>query len=488
MVRITVIHINRTPALAAVPAQSVGEQQPVNFTLQGSDPDQEDEGKLRYSISNLPEGATLVTETGVFTWTPTYEQSGSYTLNAQVADSTGLTSEIQISLEITNVNRPPVVETMPVKTGQENQPLTVNLLFSDPDKEDEGKLQVSAQGLQEGAALDASGGVISWTPTYEQSGEYVIDYTITDSFGETATGNLTIQVENVNREPSLSAMDAMQINENEVLSTTLPEAEDPDQEDAGNLTYNLENLPDGATFNETTRSFQWTPRFDQAGNYTISYMVTDLGGLSAQSSITLTVNNINRPPTLPQVGNMETQEGTNFNQQLPEANEPDQDEIASLNYELQNLPDGANFNAGSRTLQWTPDYNQAGSYNLTYSVSDPSGETAEISFTLIVQNTNRTPSINSIGEKTVKEGEEVSFKVEGDDPDDEDRNNLSLSADGIPAGANFNSNSGTFSWIPRDNQQGTYRVTFTVRDSQGGSAQTSVSITVEDVPPPATPE
>jgi hypothetical protein len=187
---------------------------------------------------------------------------------------------------------------------------------------------------------------------------------------------------------------------------------------------------------------------------------------------------------------METQEGTNFSQQLPEANEPDQDEISSLKYELQNLPDGANFNADSRTLQWTPDYNQAGSYNLTYSVSDPSGETAQVSFTLTVQNTNRNPSINGIGDKTVKEGEEVSFRVEGDDPDDEDRDNLSISADGLPAGANFNGGTGNFSWIPRDDQQGSYRVTFTIRDSQGGSAQTSVSITVEDVPPPApaTPE
>ena len=486
--RIVVVHVNRKPELTAVPAQSVGEQQPVNFTLQGTDPDQEDEGKLQYTISNLPEGATLAAETGAFSWTPTFDQSGTYTLNAQVADSVGLASDIEISLEITNVNRPPVVETMPAQTGQENQPLTINLLFSDPDKEDEGKLQVSAQGLPEGAVLDASSGVITWTPTFDQSGEYTIDYTITDSFGETATGNMTVQIENVNREPSLTAVDALGINENEVLATTLPEAQDPDQEDAGKLAYSLENLPDGASFNPTTRSFQWTPRFDQAGNYTLTYTVTDQGGLSAQISVSLTVNNVNRAPTLPQVENMETQEGSNFSQQLPEANEPDQDEIPSLKYEVQNLPDGANFDAGSRTIRWTPDYNKAGSYNLSYSVTDPSGETAEVSFSITVQNTNRNPSINSIGDKSVKEGKELSFKVAGDDPDEEDKNNLSISADGMPAGANFSGGSGNFSWIPRDNQQGNYRVTFTIRDPQGGSAQTSVSITVEDVPPPAPPQ
>ena len=93
-------------------------------------------------------------------------------------------------------------------------------------------------------------------------------------------------------------------------------------------------------------------------------------------------------------------------------------------------------------------------------------------------------SINNIGNKSVKEGEELSFTVEGDDPDEEDKGNLSFSASGLPSGANFSGSSGRFSWIPRDDQQGTYQVTFTVQDSQGGRAETTVSITVEDVPPP----
>jgi hypothetical protein len=96
--------------------------------------------------------------------------------------------------------------------------------------------------------------------------------------------------------------------------------------------------------------------------------------------------------------------------------------------------------------------------------------------------------LNEVGSKSVREGDEVSFNVKGEDPDAEDQGKLSLSANNLPAGANFSGSTGNFTWIPRDDQQGNYQVTFRVEDSQGGSSEMSVSITVEDVPPPPPPE
>jgi hypothetical protein len=200
--------------------------------------------------------------------------------------------------------------------------------------------------------------------------------------------------------------------------------------------------------------------------------------------LTITVANVNRAPSLPPVSGIEAEEGSNVNQTLPEATDPDQEDAGNLTYEMGNLPEGANFSSSNRTLTWTPRYDQAASYTLTYSVKDVAGETAETSVTINVKNVNRPPTLTDVGSKSVKEGEELSFNIKGEDPDAEDQGKLTLSASNLPAGANFSGGSGDFSWIPRDDQQGNYQVTFRVEDSQGGNSQISVSITVEDVTPP----
>jgi hypothetical protein len=62
--------------------------------------------------------------------------------------------------------------------------------------------------------------------------------------------------------------------------------------DGDALTYSASTLPPGANFDETTKTFQWTPGYDQAGEYTVTFTVTD-NGIPPQSDseqITITVN------------------------------------------------------------------------------------------------------------------------------------------------------------------------------------------------------
>ncbi len=485
---IIVNHVNREPSLAEVSPISVNEQEPITFTLTGSDPDLEDEGKLRYEIANLPQGATLDAVSGAFSWTPSYEQSGEYMLQAQVTDSAGLQASTDITVNVNNVNRPPVAAEMEPVAGTENQPLSITLQMSDPDKEDQGKLTVTTENLPAGAELNESTGEINWTPGYEQSGSYSVNYLVTDSFGATAAGSLTLNIENVNRPPTLPEVPSVATPENQPVSTVLPEGSDPDSEDEGKLIYSMENLPMGATFNPSSRTLEWTPGFDQAGDYNPVYRVTDLGGLSAESGMTITVSNVNREPSLAEGLSFSLKEGESFEQTLPEGTDPDQEDAGKLSYELQNMPAGASFNGSSRKFSWTPRFDQAGNYDLTYLVKDQEGASARSQISIDVQNVNRQPELKNVGTKNVKEGEEVSFRIDAEDPDAEDQGKLTISAGNLPAGANFNGSTRTFSWIPRDDQQGNYEVSFTVKDNAGAQSTMTVNITVEDVPPPGPPQ
>jgi hypothetical protein len=58
--------------------------------------------------------------------------------------------------------------------------------------------------------------------------------------------------------------------------------------DGDQLTYSASNLPEGASFDPNTRIFSWTPRYDQAGVYTVHFEVSD-GELTDSENVSITV-------------------------------------------------------------------------------------------------------------------------------------------------------------------------------------------------------
>lgn len=69
-------YFNQAPTLYSIGDKEVDEQELLEFTVSGTDPDND---SLSYSASNLPSGATFTPATRTFSWTPGDEQSGVYT-------------------------------------------------------------------------------------------------------------------------------------------------------------------------------------------------------------------------------------------------------------------------------------------------------------------------------------------------------------------------------------------------------------------------
>src|SRR5207244_106027 len=69
-------------------------------------------------------------------------------------------------------------------------------------------------------------------------------------------------------------------------------------------------LPAGASFGAATKTFSWTPTFDQAGPYPgVIFTVSD-GTASATETVAITVGNTNRAPVLAPIGNKSGSEGS----------------------------------------------------------------------------------------------------------------------------------------------------------------------------------
>ncbi len=72
-IQITVLPANAPPELASVPPRVVREGDPIRIQFDATDLDGD---PIAFSSPNLPSGAFLDPNTGVFEWTPAFTQAG----------------------------------------------------------------------------------------------------------------------------------------------------------------------------------------------------------------------------------------------------------------------------------------------------------------------------------------------------------------------------------------------------------------------------
>ena len=243
------------------------------------------------------------------------------------------------------------------------------------------------------------------------------------------------------------------------------------------LAFTASNLPQGSSF--VNGDFNWIPSYVQAGTYSITFTASD-GVLTDSETINIFVTNTNRAPILSSVGNKIISENQTLSLTLS-ASDSDGD---SLTYSALNLPNGSTLYGN--TFSWTPTYAQAGNYeNVEFIVAD-NGSPMELDVELVtitVGDVNRAPVLSNPGPRSVIEGNNVSFTINGNDPDSD---NIVISSTNLPSGATFDSVTGQFNWTPTNSQAGVYTPTFTATDNGSPieSSSVDVVITVGDDPTP----
>jgi hypothetical protein len=231
-----------------------------------------------------------------------------------------------------------------------------------------------------GASISTNG-VITWTPTEAQGpGSYTITTIVTDSNPQainekqlSATNSFTVMVNEVNQAPTLPAQINRTINELATLSVT-NSASDADIP-SNPLSYQLVNAPTGATIGEDG-VITWIPSEAQGpGTYTITTIVTDSSPqaaneqqLSATNSFTVTVSEVNLPPSLTDLASQTVHFGTLLS---ATAAASDSDLPPNkLTFSLEGAPSGMVIDSGSGAISWTPTEAQVGNYTVTVRVTD----------------------------------------------------------------------------------------------------------------------
>ncbi|MCB9497726.1 MAG: putative Ig domain-containing protein, partial [Fibrobacteria bacterium] len=458
-----VVDANRAPVITSTAPTSVVEGASYSYTVVATDADGD---VLSYVSGELPEGMTFDVSTRTFAWTPGYDAAGSYPLSVTVTDGKGGEATQAWTLDVVDANRAPVITSTAPTSVVEGASYSYTVVATDADGD---VLTNTAGALPEGMTFDVSTRTFAWTPGYEAAGSYPLSVTVTDGKGGEASQAWTLDVVDANRAPVITSIAPTSVVEGASYSYTVVATD----VDGDVLSYVSGVLPEGMTFDVSTRTFAWTPGYDASGSYPLSVTVTDGKGGEASQAWTLDVVDANRAPVITSTAPTSVVEGASYSYTVV-ATDADGDVLTNT---AGALPEGMTFDVSTRTFAWTPGYEAAGSYPLSVTVRDGKGGEATQAWTLEVVDANRAPVITSIAPTSVVEGASYSYTVVATDADGDV---LSYVSGVLPEGMTFDALTQTFAWTPGYEAAGSYPLSVTVRDGKGGEASQAWTLDVVD--------
>ncbi|WP_109830804.1 putative Ig domain-containing protein [Reichenbachiella versicolor] len=296
---ITVIDLPEAPVLATIGSKTVIETNALIFTATAADPNVGD--ILTYSLdaASIAQGMTINSSTGVYSWTPSISQSGSYNVTVSVTDGTFIDSETFL-ITVVDFPEPPVLAAITDKTILEGNTLLLIASATDPNG---GSLTYSldAASIALGMTINSNIGLIQWTPTTSQSGVYLVTITVSDgALTDSKTFNITVT--DLPEAPILAAIGDQVVRSNRTLTFTAT-ATDPNIGD--NLTYSLDaiSIAYGMSINANSGFFSWTPHHTYIGTFNVTVTVSD-GALTDSETFLVRIGDSARPSDLSPISNM----------------------------------------------------------------------------------------------------------------------------------------------------------------------------------------
>ncbi|MGL1154135.1 tandem-95 repeat protein [Vibrio parahaemolyticus] len=418
---------------------------------------------------------------GKLVFTPAENFNGEATITYIVTDG-DLTDEAKVTVTVTPVNDSPVAvdDTTSI---QEDTAVTIDVLTNDTDVDGD-KLSIeSASVPKEQGTVEVVDGKLVFTPAENFNGDAEITYTVTD--GElTDEAKVTVTVNPVNDAPTIKVEAVESITEDAVstdtvvATLTVRDTDTPEDQ----LTVSLENNSNGYFVLVGDEVKLTQAGVDAVNNdelnlkdLTISASVSDGVNPTASDSDSLIVNRVNDAPTVENaIADQELSE--DFATYTIDLNDAFKDSDSALNFSVSgNSNVLVSIENGIATISPTADWN--GSETLTFTATDPSGESISqrVDFTV-------APVADIVADKaTVVEDTPTIIKVLGNDTFEGYDQVVSLDTNNGPANGTVSVNpDGSVTYTPNDNYHGADSFTYIVT-SGGVSESTTVNVDVTPV-------
>ena len=480
---VEVLDVNENPILDPVPEITANEHETAAFTATATDIDLPVQ-TLTFSLAGAPAAATIDPATGEFSWITT-EADGpnDYTFQVIVTDDLGGSDSVDVTVHVLETDEPPVVDPISEITVDEGDTAVFTATASDPD------LPVQKLTFSLGAAapadatIDPVTGAFTWITTEADGpGSYTFAVTVTDETGLSGSVDVTIHVEEVNQPPVIDPIAAQTVDEFDTVTFTAA-ATDADVPNQG-LTFSLgPGAPAAATIDPASGDFTWiTGETDGPGDHTFQVIVTDAYGASDAVDVTVTVLEVNAPPTLDPIPEVTVDElqTASFTATAVDVDFPAQTLVFSLGA---GAPAAAAIDSVTGEFTWaTTEADGPGDFTFPIVVTDALGGSDSVDVTIHVVEVDEAPVLDPIAEITVDEGDPATFTATATDPDLPVQTLTFGLGAGAPAAATIDPVTGEFTWVPGEaDGPGDFTFTVTVTDETGLSDSVDVTIHVEEV-------
>ncbi|WP_437438499.1 tandem-95 repeat protein, partial [Vibrio parahaemolyticus] len=357
----------------------VVEDTPTIINVLGNDTFESTDKLVSLDAENGPKnGTVIVNNDGTVTYTPDDNYVGKDTFT-YVVTSGGVSESTTVEVNVTPVNDAPVAKD-DIATTQEDTAVTIDVLPNDTDVDGD-KLSIQSASVPEAQGkVEIVDGKLVFTPAENFNGHAEIIYTVTD--GElTDEAKVTVTVNPVNDAPTIK-VDAVEsitedaVNTDTVVATLTVRDTDTSEDQ---LTVSLENNSNGYFVLVGDEVKLTQAGVDAVNNdelnlkdLTISASVSDGVNPTANDSDSLIVNRVNDAPTVENaIADQELSE--DFATYTIDLNDAFKDSDSALNFSVSgNSNVLVSIENGIATISPTADWN--GSETLTFTATDPSGE------------------------------------------------------------------------------------------------------------------
>ncbi|EJA7341402.1 TPA: tandem-95 repeat protein [Vibrio parahaemolyticus] len=467
---LVVNRVNDAPTVENAIANQVLSEDFDTYTIDLNEVFKDTDSSLEFSVSGN-NSIQISIVNGVATISPTADWNGSEALTFTATDPSGESVSQTVNFTVA-----PVVDIEADSTNVvEDTPTIINVLGNDTFEGKDKVVSLDAEnGPKNGTVIVNNDGTVTYTPNDNYVGKDTFTYIVT-SGGVSESTTVEVNVTPVNDTPVAKDDIATTQEDTAVTIDVLPNDSDVDGD---KLSIESASVPkEQGTVEVVNGKLVFTPAENFNGDAEITYTVTD-GALTDQATVKVTVNAVNDTPVV---------ESNVADQTLAEDFTPYTIDLNTVFSDVDNVDGELKFSVsgnsniqvaivnGIATITPTADWN--GSETLTFTATDPSGESVSqtVDFTV-------TPVADIVADKaTVVEDTPTIIKVLGNDAFEGDDKVVSLDAENGPKnGTVIVNNDGTVTYTPDDNYVG--KDTFTYIVTSGGvSESTTVEVNVTPV-------
>ncbi|MGN6666025.1 MAG: putative Ig domain-containing protein [Trinickia sp.] len=454
--------------------------------------------------SPLPAWLTFDPVKQTFSGTPTDQQTGNVQVKVTATDMGGLATSTALNLQIVPVYQAPIVgQTLSPQTAAAGTAWTYTLppaLFSEAvagDTLSYGATLANGSPLPAWLTFDPVKQTFSGTPTDLTTGALAVTVTATDRGGLSASSTLNLQVNPTYSAPTVTQTLSNQTAKNGTSWTyALPSTLFSESIAGDTLTYAAtladgSALPSWLSFDAQKQAFTGTPPAEASGTLVINITATDMGGLSASTTLSVTPNGAYQAPTVTQALSSQTlPAGTTWTYALPATlfSEPVAGDTLTYTATLGDgtpLPSWLSFDPVKQTLSGVPTDQTTGPMTVKITATDQSGLSASTTLGLQVNPTYRAPMPGQTAYQMASLGKAWTYalpstlfyaSVPGD--------TLAYSAtmpDGspLPSWLSFDPIKQTFSGTPPGQSATSMDIKVTATDMGGLSASTTLNLQLQ---------